>query len=68
MPNKKQKVKIFRRKYGKHPKTGKHCMLEDLEQGINNFLKENPDLAKEIETKNEKIFLKIFIFPPENYT
>ena len=43
MPNKKQKVKIFRRKYGKHPKTGKHCMLEGLEEVINNFLKENPD-------------------------
>ena len=43
MPNKKQKVKIFRRKYGKHPKTGQHCMLEGLEQVINNFLKENPD-------------------------
>ena len=43
MPNKKQKVKIFRRKYGKHPKTGKHCMLEDLEQAINDFLKGNPD-------------------------
>ena len=43
MPNKKQKVKIFRRKYGKHPKTGKHALLESLEQVINNFLKENPD-------------------------
>ena len=43
MPNKKQKVKIFRRKYGKHPRTGRHALLESLEQAINNFLKENPD-------------------------
>ena len=65
MPNKKQKVKIFRRKYGKHPKTGKHCMLEDLEQGINNFLKENPDHrithiqynARSDEYENESVFI-----------
>ena len=43
MPSRKQKVKIFRRKYGKHPKTGKHALLESLEEVINNFLKENLD-------------------------
>ena len=43
MPSRKQKVKIFRRKYGKHPKTGNHALLESLEEAINNFLKENLD-------------------------
>ena len=73
MPNKKQKVKIFRRKYGKHPKTGQHCMLEGLEQVINNFLKENPDHrithiqynATMTLIENESVLIRLSVFSPQ---